>query len=95
MSAPDVAPPEHDARTGKPRGKGPQFDVAVIARVLDLTERRVQQLVESRWISRSKRGKYYLLDAVHGYVRYLRWKARVARGRLTGGMGGRGNKAPT
>jgi len=51
--------------------------VAVIARLLDLTERRVQQLARDGVIPPSvksgpERGRYDLVGAVRGYVRYLR-----------------------
>lgn len=46
--------------------------IAVIARLLDLTERRVQQLAREGVIPRAERGRYDLVGAVRGYVRYLR-----------------------
>ena len=46
--------------------------ITVIARLLDLTERRVQQLARDGVIPRSERGRYDLIGAVRGYVRYLR-----------------------
>jgi phage terminase Nu1 subunit (DNA packaging protein) len=51
--------------------------VAVIARLLDLTERRVQQLAREGIIppaarSGDERGRYDLVGAVRGYVHYLR-----------------------
>lgn len=47
----------------------------VIARLLDLTERRVQQLGREGVIPRAERGQYDLVGAVRGYVRYLREQA--------------------
>lgn len=52
--------------------------IAVIARLLDLTERRVQQLGREGVIPRSERGRYDLVGAVRGYVRYLREQAARA-----------------
>jgi hypothetical protein len=46
--------------------------VAVISRLLDLSERRVQQLVRDGIIPKPERGRYDLIGAVRGYVRYLR-----------------------
>ncbi len=46
--------------------------VAVIARPLDLTERRVRQLSAEGVIPKAARGRYELVGAVQGYVRYLR-----------------------
>ena len=45
---------------------------AVIARLLDLTERRVQQLSREGVIPKGEHGRYDLIGAVRGYVRYLR-----------------------
>ena len=54
--------------------------IAVIARLLDLTERRVQQLAQDGVIPPAartgpERGRYDLVSAVRGYVRYLREQA--------------------
>jgi len=54
--------------------------LAVIARLLDLTERRVQQLAHDGVIppaarTGAERGRYDLVGAVRGYVRYLRDQA--------------------
>jgi len=54
--------------------------IAVIARLLDLTERRVQQLARDGIIPASTRsgpdrGRYDLVGTVRGYVRYLREQA--------------------
>jgi len=46
--------------------------ITVIARLLDLSERRVQQLVRDGVIPKAERGRYELVGAVRGYVRYLR-----------------------
>ena len=43
-----------------------------IAQILDLSLRRVQQLVKSGYIPRVARGRYELIPAIHGYIKYLR-----------------------
>lgn len=40
--------------------------------LLDLTERRVQQLAREGVMVRDKRGRYDLIPSIQGYVRYLR-----------------------
>lgn len=47
-------------------------DLQTIAKLLDLTPRRVQQLASDGYIPRASRGKYKLVPAVQGYIRYLR-----------------------
>jgi phage terminase Nu1 subunit (DNA packaging protein) len=44
----------------------------VIARLLDLSERRIQQLSRDGVIPKAERGQYDLVAAVRGYVAYLR-----------------------
>jgi phage terminase Nu1 subunit (DNA packaging protein) len=46
--------------------------IGVIARLLDLSERRVQQLSRDGVIPKAERGQYDLVAAVRGYVAYLR-----------------------
>lgn len=46
--------------------------IGVIAKLLDLTERRVQQLSREGVIPKAERGQYDLVGAVRGYVAYLR-----------------------
>ncbi len=53
--------------------------IAVIAKLLDLTERRVQQLGRDGVIPKAERGQYDLVGAVRGYLRYLRDQASRAR----------------
>jgi len=45
--------------------------IGVIARLLDLSERRVQQLSREGVIPKAERGQYDLIGSVRGYVRYL------------------------
>lgn len=52
--------------------------IAVIARLLDLSERRVQQLSRAGVIPKAERGRYDLVGAVRGYVGYLREQAKAA-----------------
>lgn len=49
--------------------------LAVIAKLLDLSERRVQQLSREGVIPKAERGQYDLVGSVRGYVRYLRDQA--------------------
>lgn len=53
--------------------------IAVIAKLLDLSERRVQQLSREGVIPKATRGQYDLVGAVQGYVRYLRDQAVKAQ----------------
>ncbi len=53
--------------------------IAVIAKLLDLSERRVQQLSREGVIPRAERGQYDLVGSVRGYVRYLRDQAAKAQ----------------
>jgi len=49
--------------------------IGVIARLLDLSERRIQQLSREGVIPKAERGQYDLVGAVRGYVAYLREQA--------------------
>lgn len=44
------------------------YKVAVIARFLNLTERRVQQLARDGIIPKPEKGKYDLVGCVQGYI---------------------------
>lgn len=55
---------------------GPTFPARIIASLLELTERRLQQLVAEGWIPRPQRGQYSLKDSVRGYIRYLKQHSR-------------------
>lgn len=46
--------------------------LATIAKLLMLTERRVQQLSAEGVIPKAERGRYELIPAVQGYIRYLK-----------------------
>lgn len=48
------------------------YPVAVISKLLDLTPRRVQHLANEGVIPRAEKGRYELVPAVRGYIRYLR-----------------------
>jgi hypothetical protein len=51
---------------------GPTFPGRIIAALLEVTERRLQQLVVEGWIQRAERGEYSLRDSVRGYLRSLK-----------------------
>lgn len=53
--------------------------IGVIAKLLDLSERRVQQLGREGVIPKATRGQYDLVGSVRGYVRYLRDQAAKAQ----------------
>lgn len=57
----------------------PSQPLAVIAKLLDLSERRVQQLGREGVIPKATRGQYDLIGSVRGYVRYLRDQAVSAQ----------------
>lgn len=49
----------------------PTYPVGVIAKLLLLTDRRVQQLTAEGIIPKAERGRYELAPAVQGYIRFL------------------------
>jgi phage terminase Nu1 subunit (DNA packaging protein) len=53
--------------------------IGVIAKLLDLSERRVQQLSREGVLPKANRGQYDLIGSVRGYVRYLRDQALKAQ----------------
>ena len=55
----------------RPAANSPTYPVTTIAKLLLLTDRRVQQLSKEGVIPKSNRGRYELAPAVQGYVRYL------------------------
>jgi len=50
---------------------GPLVPVGTLAKLFDLTDRRIQQLAGDRVIPKATRGQYPLIESVRGYVRYL------------------------
>ena len=54
------------------------YPVKVIARVLMLDVRRVQQLAKEGVVPREGRGRYDLVKSVQGYIGYLQERARVS-----------------
>lgn len=56
--------------------RGPTLPLKTMAALLDLTERRLQQLAAEGWIPRPDRGHYSLRDSVRGYIRYLKQHSR-------------------
>ena len=55
--------------------RGASYPVGAIARLLNVTERRVQQLAAQGVIPRATRGEYPLVGSVQGYVRFLQERA--------------------
>jgi len=53
----------------------PLYPATTIAKLFNLTERRIQQLAKEGIIPKSERGKYDLVAAVRGYVKYLQERA--------------------
>ncbi|PUE21853.1 hypothetical protein B9Z43_01340 [Limnohabitans sp. MMS-10A-192] len=49
----------------------PTYPVATIAKLLLLSDRRVQQLTKEGIIPKAERGRYELAPAVQGYIRFL------------------------
>lgn len=57
----------------------PFYPASTIAKLFNLTERRVQQLAKENIIPKTERGKYDLINSVRSYVKYLQDRA-VGRG---------------
>ncbi len=51
------------------------FNIQAIAKLLKLSERRIQQLAKEGVIPKAERGKYDLVNSVRGYIDYLKAKA--------------------
>lgn len=51
------------------------YPVSTIAKLFDLTERRVQQLAKEGVIPKAASGKYELAPCIKGYIKYLKEKA--------------------
>jgi len=49
----------------------PTYPVTTIAKLLMISERRVQQLTKEGVIPKAERGRYELAPAVQGYIRFL------------------------
>lgn len=60
----------------KPPAEPGMMSAAQAAQLLDLTERRVQQLARDGIIQKSSHGRYPLVGTVRAYVRYLREEAQ-------------------
>ena len=58
-----------------PAAAAPLYPAKTIAKLFNLTERRVQQLAKEGIIPKAERGKYELIGAVQGYVKYLQDRA--------------------
>jgi hypothetical protein len=57
----------------------PVYPVDAIAKLLNLTPRRVQQLAREGIIPRAEKGKYDLIRTVRGYVKYLQEQVALRR----------------
>lgn len=53
----------------------PSYPVSTIAKLFNLTERRVQQLAKDGVIPKANKGKYELVACVQGYIHYLQERA--------------------
>ena len=53
----------------------PTYPVTTIAKILNLTERRIQQLSQEGVIPKNERGRYDLENSIRGYVQYLQDRA--------------------
>lgn len=53
----------------------PSYPVGTIAKLLLISERRVQQLSQQGTIPKNQHGRYDLIPAVQGYIRYLQERA--------------------
>ena len=51
------------------------FNIQAIAKLLKLSERRIQQLAKEGVIPKAERGKYDLIGSVQGYIDFLKAKA--------------------
>ncbi len=54
------------------------YPVSTIAKLLNITERRVQQLAKENIIPKSEKGRYDLVATIQGYVKYL--QSQLAQG---------------
>lgn len=53
----------------------PLYPASTIAKLFNLTERRIQQLAKEGIIPKAERGKYDLIGSVRNYVKYLQERA--------------------
>jgi phage terminase Nu1 subunit (DNA packaging protein) len=53
----------------------PTIPVATLARLFNLTERRIQQLAKDGVIPKPEKGKYDLIASTQGYIKYLQDRA--------------------
>jgi phage terminase Nu1 subunit (DNA packaging protein) len=51
------------------------YPVSTIAKLFEITERRVQQLAKDGVIPKAEKGKYELIGSVKGYIKYLQERA--------------------
>lgn len=55
----------------RPAADSPSYPVGTIAKLLLITDRRVQQLSKEGVIPKTEHGRYQLAPSVQGYIRYL------------------------
>lgn len=67
---------ENDGGPGEAVPAGPSFPAPIMANLLEITPRRLQQLVADGWIARPIHGKYSLVETVRGYIRFLKQSQR-------------------
>lgn len=67
-------------------GPEPTYGVEIIARLLNLTPRRVQQLASEGVIPKEKRGQYPLAASVTGYCTYIQEKLQDPNGASKGNL---------
>ena len=66
-----MASEKSDDKYERPAADSPTYPVSTIAKLLLITDRRVQQLSKDGVIPKTDHGRYELAPAVQGYVRYL------------------------
>ncbi|MEO8804650.1 MAG: MarR family transcriptional regulator [Burkholderiaceae bacterium] len=55
-------------------------DVEIVSKFLNITPRRVQQLAADGVIPRGERGKYHLVGAIRGYIKFLQERIEARAG---------------
>jgi len=66
-----MARKQSDEPYTRPAADSPTYPVTTIAKLLLVSERRVQQLSKEGVIPKTDHGRYELAPAVQGYIRYL------------------------
>lgn len=71
----DLKPAAYNPRKILDQALGELVPIQTIAIFLDLTHRRVNQLVNEEVLPKTERGKYPFLGCIKGYIKYLRTRA--------------------